>query len=203
MQNQFLIFAVLLVLALMSKLLWRSLYTYTKALPLAFILFLAFLKPETPPIFWLLAIGFGLAGDLLLLSRNGFLAGLFSFLMGHLCYIAGFYRLQGEFPHLTAILPAALTALAVYVYFARLLVAQRNKKYLLPVLFYTAVTAALVVLALETRSYPAATGAMLFALSDFLLAFNKFYRRTWYAEAGVSLTYYLAQWLLAVHFAGI
>lgn len=203
MQNQLVIFNALLILALTSKLFWRPLYKYTKALPLAFILFLVFLKPGAWPLFWLLGICFGLAGDLLLLSRSGFLAGLFSFLLGHLCYIAGFYHLQGKIPHFTAVLPAALTALAGYTYLARLLIAQRNKKYLLPVLLYVAVTATLVVFALESRASSALWGAVLFAVSDFLLAFNKFARQTWYAEAGVSLTYYWAQWLLAVYFAGI
>jgi uncharacterized membrane protein YhhN len=204
MQNQLIIFAALVALAVVTKLLARRGYVFTKALPIIFILFLAFLKPGSPPAIWLVGLFFGLSGDLFLLSRWGFLPGLLSFLLGHIFYIAAYTQAQPAAPGVGLMLAVALSALALYAYLARLLVASRQKKYLLPVLLYVAVTAILLTKAIQSGIlYPSVLGAALFALSDFLLAFNKFSRPTWYVEAGVSLTYYPAQWLLAAHFAGI
>lgn len=204
MQNQLIIFAALVALAVVTKLLARRVYVFTKALPIIFILFLAFLKPGSPPAIWLVGLFFGLSGDLFLLSRRGFLPGLLSFLLGHIFYIAAYTQAQPAAPGVGLMLAVALSALALYAYLARLLVASRQKKYLLPVLLYVAVTAILLTKAIQSGIlYPSVLGAALFALSDFLLALNRFSRPTWYVEAGVSLTYYLAQWLLAAHFAGI
>lgn len=204
MQNQLIIFAALVLVAVVTKLLARKVYLFTKALPIIFILFLAFLKPGTPPTIWLVGLFFGLAGDLFLLSGRGFLPGLLSFLLGHIFYIAAFAEAQPAAPGTGLAFAVALSSLAIYAYFARLLMASRQKKYLLPVLLYVAVTAVLLAKALQSGIlYPSVLGAVLFGLSDFLLAFNKFSRQSWYVEAGVSLTYYPAQWLLAVHFAGL
>jgi uncharacterized membrane protein YhhN len=204
MQNQLIIFAALVALAVVTKLLARRVYVFTKALPIIFILFLAFLKPGSPPAIWLVGLFFGLCGDLFLLSRRGFLPGLLSSLLGHIFYIAAYTQAQPAAPGVGLMLAVALSALALYAYLARLLVASRQKKYLLPVLLYVAVTAILLTKAIQSGIlYPSVLGAALFALSDFLLALNRFSRPTWYVEAGVSLTYYLAQWLLAAHFAGI
>ncbi|MFZ5628947.1 MAG: lysoplasmalogenase family protein [Spirochaetota bacterium] len=204
MQNQLIIFAALVAVALVSKLFARRVYVFTKALPIIFILFLAFLKPGTPPAIWLVGLFFGLAGDLFLLSGRGFLPGLLSFLLGHIFYIAAYAQAQPAVPGTGLVLAVAISSLAIYVYFARMLLASRQKKYLVPVLLYVAVTAVLLAKAIQSGIlYPSVLGAVLFALSDFLLAFNKFSRQSWYVEAGVSLTYYPAQWLLAAYFAGV
>jgi energy-coupling factor transporter transmembrane protein EcfT len=82
MDYRLLIFAILVALAIAAKLGSRRLYVFAKPLPILFIIFLAFINPHVPPGLWLAAIGFGLAGDLLLLSEKGFLPGLLSFFSG-------------------------------------------------------------------------------------------------------------------------
>lgn len=204
MQNQLAIFAALVALAVLTKLWARRAYAFAKPLPVVFILFLVFLLPAKPPAIWLVGLFFGLAGDLFLLSSRGFLPGLISFLLGHVLYIWAFTQQQPAAPDTSLAVVVGLSAAAIYAYFARLLLASRKKKYLVPVLLYVGVTGVLVVKAIQSGVvYPAVLGVLLFALSDFLLAFNKFARQSWYVEAGVSLTYFPAQWLLAAHFAGI
>jgi len=203
MDYRLLIFAILVALAVAAKLGSRRLYVFAKPMPIVFILFLAFINPHAVPGLWLAAIGFGLAGDLLLLSEKGFLPGLLSFLLGHIYYIFAFYRGGADGISLPVALGVASVCIAAFAYLTRHLVAGRRKKYILPVFMYIAVTGILIGVSLK---YPivsfALPGTILFGLSDFLLAFNKFVRPSWYAQASVSLTYFAAQWLLARHFVG-
>jgi len=203
MDYRLLIFAVLVALAIAAKLGSRRLYVFAKPLPIVFIIFLAFIHPHAAPGLWLAAIGFGLAGDLLLLSEKGFLPGLLSFLLGHIYFIFAFERSGAGSVSVAVALGVGAVCLAAFAYLTRHLVAGRRKKYIIPVLLYIAVTGVLIAVSLR---YPwvsfAVPGTVLFGLSDFLLAFNKFVRPSWYAQAAVSLTYFAAQWLLARHFVG-
>lgn len=203
MDYRLLIFAVLVVMAVAAKLGSRRLYVFAKPLPIVFIIFLAFINPHAPPGLWLAAIGFGLAGDLLLLSDKGFLPGLLSFLLGHIYFIFAFYRTGTGGVSVAAALGVGAVCVAAFVYLTRHLVQTRRKKYIVPVFAYIGVTGILIAVSLK---YPilsfAVPGTVLFGLSDFLLAFNKFVRPSWYAQAAVSLTYFAAQWLLARHFVG-
>ncbi len=203
MDNRLIIFVALVLAAVVSKLFSPRIYAIAKPLPLLFILALAFLKPVFPPPLWLGAVLCGLAGDIWLLSARGFIPGLLSFLLGHIFYIFAFERqlpTQGN-NLITVFAVASISALAFF-YLAQHLFRARNRMFILPIFFYIGVTALLLLSALKNPLFSyAALGAVLFAASDFLLAFNKFIRPTLYVQAAVSLTYYAAQWLLAVHFS--
>ncbi|MCX7632739.1 MAG: lysoplasmalogenase [Turneriella sp.] len=184
----------------MAKIFLRHLYPFAKPLPILFILFLANIRPEPPPWAWFCAILFGLAGDLLLLWPQGFIAGLLSFLLGHICYVfafAGYPLQQWGFVEIAIV---ATISLAGFCYLAWALHRKQKTRYAIPIFLYVFATAVLLLFALRTHSYPAFAGALCFALSDFLLAYNKFVRPNPVLEAGVLLTYYPAQWLLAKFF---
>ena len=205
MDNRLIIFSSLVAAAVVAKLFAPLVYAFLKPLPLLFILALAFLKPVFPPGLWLAAVLCGLAGDLWLLSARGFIPGLLSFLLGHVFYIFAFARQRpGDTDAPVIVFAVASVSVLAFGYFAQHLFRARNRKFILPVFFYIAVTALFLLAALKNPliSY-AAIGAILFAMSDFLLAFNKFIRPTVYVQAAVSLTYYAAQWLLALHFGAI
>jgi uncharacterized membrane protein YhhN len=205
MDYRLIIFAVLVVSAVTAKLGSRRFYGFVKPLPVLFIIFLAFLHPQPLYGLWLAAIGLGLAGDIILLSEKGFLPGLLSFLLGHIYYIFAFER--GETPGgpigAPVLVGVSVLCVGAFVYLARHLISGRRKKYIFPVFVYIAVTGVLMAVSLRNpiASF-AVLGATSFAVSDFLLAFNKFVRPSWYAQAAVSLTYYGAQWLLARYFVG-
>lgn len=205
MENRILIFCALIAAAVLAKLYFRRAYTIAKPLPVILIIVLAFLAPQRVDGMWLLAISFGLAGDLFLLKEGGFIAGLTSFLLGHIFYILLFTRAAGGFYYTPAlVLGTGAVATGVFLYLSRHLVQSRQKKYIVPVLLYTGVSAILI---MNACAYPvvsaAVAGTVAFGLSDFLLAFNKFVRPIRYVEAGVSVSYYAAQWLLALHFRSI
>jgi uncharacterized membrane protein YhhN len=205
LENRLLIFIGLVVLAIVAKLAFRKLYAVLKPLPIVFILILAFLKSTQPPPIWVAAIAFGLVGDILLVSDRVFLPGLVSFLLGHCFYIIAFARETGGIYFSPAlVLGVGSVASGAWLYFARVLIQARRKKYILPILIYVITTGIMLIAAFAHPLVSAAVlGAAAFAFSDFLLAFNKFVRQSWYVQAGVSLTYYAAQWLLAVHFHAI
>lgn len=204
MESRLIIFSLLVLAAVMAKVLRLRAYGILKPLPILFILLLAYLSGKHLEPLWLMAILFGLAGDLFLLWRQGFIPGLLSFLFGHIFYIYAFGAKSVASYSSLSVFTTGIIALMAFFYFARHLIQSRQKKYILPLFFYIGVSALLVVAALQAPLvYTGAIGAIFFVFSDFLLAFNKFVRPSWYVQAGVSLTYFAAQWLLALHFAAI
>ncbi|MET0349937.1 MAG: lysoplasmalogenase [Rhizobacter sp.] len=152
---------------------------------------------------WLLAgLVASLAGDVALLwPRQGFVPGLLSFLVAHLCYLVAFTR---DAPLLRAT-PAAFAAYAV-VAGALLAVLWPGVPGPLrvPVLAYVVCLAAMAAQAaaravrlrqpLATR---AAVGGALFVCSDALLAFDRFSAPLPAASLLVLATYWAAQWCIA------
>ncbi|MBN8222488.1 MAG: lysoplasmalogenase [Spirochaetes bacterium] len=205
MEIRLLIFIALVSAAILTKLTWQKGYRVFKLLPLLFIFALAFLRPQNVDTLWLAAISFGLAGDALLLSEKGFVPGLASFLLGHVFYILAFARETGGFFYTPPLLlGVGSVVIGVSSYFVRHLLQSRQKKYIVPVIIYTFVSGLFVLNAFRFPFFSyAVCGAVCFGLSDFLLAFNKFIRPSWYVQAAVSLTYYGAQWMLALHFRSL
>jgi len=204
MEMRLLIFIGLGLAAIITKLAWRRGYAFAKPLPVIFILVLAFLVPARVPPLWFAAIAFGLAGDILLIHDKGFVPGLISFLVGHLFYIEAFSGGGGLYYTPPLVLGVGAICIGISSYFTRHLAQTRRKKYIVPVIIYTLVSGVMVMQAFRYPLWgPAVLGVVCFGFSDFLLAFDKFVRPIWYMQAGVSVTYYAAQWLLALHFRAI
>ena len=143
-----------------------------------------------------------LAGDIfLMLPGERFLPGLASFLLAHLAYLAAFTRGLAPLGLGLAALPLAGAGLLVLVY----LWPGLDVRLRLPVTIYVAaiVTMAAAALARWTwlNTTPAllgALGALLFVISDAVLAVDRF-RRPFRAAQGVLLsTYFAAQVLIAL-----
>ena len=141
-----------------------------------------------------------LAGDVfLMLPRDRFVAGLAAFLLAHLAYIAAFAP--------GTISALGLAGLGVLLIAAALLVRgmwPRLGTLRVPVLLYAAALTAMAWQALEryaalgtAAALAAAVGAGLFVVSDAVLAWERFVRRSRWSGAVVMATYYAAQWLIA------
>ena len=139
----------------------------------------------------------GLCGDILLLDlKRFFIPGLMSFLLGNLSYAAAFIS-GGDFFQ-----PAALLlVLPCGVWFSSLRrrIGDEKRRKVLPALFvYLAV---LIVMCGGALSFDIVRGgipfftlgAALFMMSDSMLAWNVFVRRTPVRDVLVSVTYYTAQ----------
>jgi uncharacterized membrane protein YhhN len=150
-----------------------------------------------------------LAGDvLLMLPRDLFVAGLGAFLVGHLLYIGGLLRAPsppGVPPFAfstTGLVVAALVGVAYGAVPATLifrsLVRTGQRALIAPVAVYLVVILTMAVLAANVGVPAALAGAVLFVVSDTILALNRFVRPLPRGDVAVHITYHLAQGLLVL-----
>lgn len=137
----------------------------------------------------------GLAGDVfLMLPGDLFVAGLASFLAGHVFYIAGFMT---DRPGSTAAAVSLLVVCAAVVPIAaKLLRALREGGHsglAGPVAIYMVVIGAMWAAALASGSPLAAIGGGLFVTSDSLIAWDRFVRPLRWAGVVIMVTYHLGQ----------
>jgi uncharacterized membrane protein YhhN len=137
-----------------------------------------------------------LAGDvLLMLPQDRFVFGLAAFLVGHLCYLAGFWT---HGPSALALVLAVVVVAAVVVPLGRRILTAiaasgRARELGAPVTAYIAVIAAMLATALATGNVVAAVGAVLFVASDSMIAWDRFVRSFAWAPVAIMVTYHLGQ----------
>ena len=144
---------------------------------------------------------FSLIGDIFLIfPKKHFLRGLISFLIGHIFYIVAFSSERTVILASWIPLPLILYGLAIF-YILR----SHLGKMLLPVLIYMIIILVMAWQAWERwlwfqnrMALCAAVGAVLFLISDSLLAINRFKRSFKMAEVLILSTYFSAQWLIAL-----
>jgi len=156
--------------------------------------------PDTTPGRWLLlALGFGLLGDVALLgdSLTRFRAGVAAFLVGHLAYLVCFATLGLPRPAWSwAVL---LVLLASFVATREVLPATHRldgAALSVPVAVYTAAIGAMLVCAWFTGEWLVALGATVFVASDATLSVDRFVRPIPRAHLVVMVTYHLGQALI-------
>jgi uncharacterized membrane protein YhhN len=139
------------------------------------------------------ALIFSLAGDVfLMLPSDRFVAGLAAFLVGHLCYIAGFFF---DGPAGVAIAVSAVIVVALLAPLAlRILRALQSEPAMRgPVSAYIVVIATMLALALASGNVLAAVGAALFVSSDSMIAWDRFVHPFRGAPVAIMVTYHLGQ----------
>lgn len=176
-----------------------------KPLTMVFIIILAFTQSATvsDPYKWLIIIGllFSIMGDVwLMLPQDYFIRGLVSFLIAHLFYIAGFLSISTDFSTFLVRLPLVLVASGVFIYLR-----PHLGKYFAPVMIYMLAILGMGLFAPnryfefeDSARLAATTGAILFMLSDSVLAINKFAKPFVAAQGIILSTYFAAQWLIAL-----
>lgn len=178
----------------------RAEYVLKPATMLPLIAAAVLLDPEhdAQRAWFVVALVFSLAGDILLmLPSDSFVAGLGSFLLGHLAYSAGFV-------YEPRTLRASLIAVALVVVGAatlgrRLLTAARasdTPAVAGPVALYMTVISAMVVLGAGTGDPFAIAGAAIFFTSDTMIAWDRFVAPFRWARPLIMAAYHVAQILL-------
>ena len=164
-----------------------------KPAALAALVVYAAAQPVVQP--WLIAaLVLSLLGDVyLMLPVDLFVAGLASFLLAHLAYVATFAAPTGAWM-LAAVAVALLTS-PVAMRVLRNVDAMRVR---IAVASYMLVIALMVGSAIASGSLVAASGALLFLVSDSLIAWNRFVKPLAGAQAAIMVTYHLAQLALTL-----
>lgn len=140
-------------------------------------------------------------GDVSLVFRGGFLAGLSAFFAAHCCYVAGFA--PGAVVSAASVLAAAAIAAVALGMLAHLW--PHVARLRAPVVVYVGGLALMAWCAVARATTPdagaaahaGAVGAVLFLVSDGVLAVDRFARPFAAAHAVVMTTYYAAQVLIA------
>lgn len=172
-------------------------FTKTLLVPLLILIFLLETKPlnhsKTQPLNHLFLTGlmFSFFGDLFLLFNWGFLPGLGSFLLAHFFYIFCFTKLTVK-KHL----PILAAGLLVYVTVLIFCLFPYLKEMKIPVIIYGVVIAVMLYFAVRTTNKNLILGAVLFVISDTVLAINLFVKETTVLSMIVMITYISAQWFL-------
>ena len=179
----------------------RFVYIF-KPLTMVFIWLIAILgQTALPPYKYLIIAGLVIstAGDVfLMLPSDQFVAGLVAFLLAHLFYIGAFLS---EISTLTwwLLIPFVIYGIVIYAILAPFLGKLR-----LPVVIYVVVILIMAWLSWERWSQTsqswallASIGAVLFLISDTILAINRFRNAFKLARALNLATYFAAQCLIA------
>lgn len=152
-----------------------------------------------------LALGFSVLGDILLMfvhkSEHFFTLGLVAFLLAHVMYIIVFLKQRNKNRSAYGFVLVLLVYAASLFYFL-----YGNLGYMLfPVVIYM-----LVILGMATAAYLrkdsvnivsyglVLVGAILFVISDSILALNKFYERLAYSNISIMITYAFAQYFIVI-----
>lgn len=142
-----------------------------------------------------------LAGDVfLMLPTEQFVAGLGSFLLGHVAYVVGF-TLEAGFSAFGLVLGVLVVVVAGFILGRRVLTAVRRgsePELVGPVVAYIAVISAMVACAIGSGDPVAVAGAVLFYGSDLTIALTRFEQPRRRGPLTIMVTYHLAQALLVV-----
>lgn len=200
-------FAIVLVLELifLSNPNWISFRVVTKPLLVSLLLLYYLLHPTDPKTkLWIsTALLFSLLGDILLLfthrSENYFMFGLVSFLLAHIFYIVQFSRNRNK--NLNILKPLVLLLIfgGLFFYFLK----DNLGAMLPPVSVYMIIILTMVLFAflrkgavMKNSFELVMAGAILFLMSDSILAIDKFHNPVPLSGVWIMATYGLAQLLI-------
>jgi len=148
---------------------------------------------------------FGLAGDIALLGKGeaSFMAGLAAFAVGHLAYVVAAVSI-GFDPLWALVGVVFVIGLLGYRFVGQIVPGARDHGG--PVLagavtFYALVISAMVVTSWATAAWVAGVGAMLFAVSDWLIGYQRFVAKLPNGGVAVIVPYHVGQALLIIGLA--
>jgi uncharacterized membrane protein YhhN len=187
-----------------------------KPLTMVFLIGAAALMREgVPQARWvptIVALSASLLGDVFLMLRNQrFVAGVGSFLVAHLAYVAAFRTLGVDGPTLATAAAVLVVGSILYARLRRGMRASGQEEMALPVAVYFLAIAAMLTSALVTpfraawdgpHSAAAITGAILFVTSDSLIGWTRFVRSWRWGHLAIIVTYHLAQVALLLALLG-
>ncbi|MCR8848004.1 lysoplasmalogenase [Rossellomorea sp. SC111] len=127
-----------------------------------------------------------------------FVAGLGAFLVGHVFYCLGFFKVSRINKwRLAAIIPIALYSFTIGSGLISALRTGGEGGLVIPVIAYMVIISLMAFSAMMTGNRWAISGSILFVLSDSILSWNMFVAAVPYSDVLIMSTYYSAQFLIA------
>lgn len=179
---------------------------FIKIVPLlCFIIFVILLPSSLDSSFknWLTyGLLFCMFGDATL---HWFIIGLVFFLLGHICYVIAFLKIKIIAPSKIAMLLLLFYGVIMAAWIVGNILRSGNALLTASIIFYIAVILTMVWAALQTKRPTIIMGAILFLISDSILALNMFVTSIDHPTLLIMSTYYIAQFLFTIsvtkHFA--
>jgi uncharacterized membrane protein YhhN len=169
-----------------------------KLIPMALIIIFAAM---TPPLVSQTYKRIVIAGLFVCMIADGviywFMAGLITFFIGHLFYIFAFKSASRKPVPIWCAIPLILYGVAMAIWIAGSQFAVGESILGAAIIAYIAVILTMGWMAIRTGMGLAITGALLFILSDSVLAIDRFVIGIPYRDAFVMVTYYAAQIFIA------
>lgn len=158
--------------------------------------------------YWVfVALLFSVMGDVfLMLTKKWFIYGLGSFLIAHILYIIGFlvvFSFTFTASVLFQIILLTIIAVIFYYYLFQNVRKEGGKRLLFAVACYIFVITTMLTLAIMTGIAILIIAALLFFVSDSILAVNRFKVKFQLADYLVMSTYFTAQLLFAISLGGL
>lgn len=173
----------------------------TSSLLVIYCVHLSLQQPSTYSLLITIAILLGALGDVCLVSKKTlyFIAGLSAFLLGHLFFIAAFFQFEFRAEEVIAgLIPLGITMYALFNHIKGNIDSTVMKA---AVVIYMITIGIMTAIALSIRVNGEHTliglGALLFLLSDYFVANNRFKKTKLYNRAIGLPLYYSAQFILA------
>lgn len=192
------------IAALMSILNWIAVarsnkileYISKPAATTAFLFTAFFLDVDHSSSWWLrlAALVLCIAGDVfLMLPRNAFIPGLASFAVGQILFTASFVAGGIQMPlMLIGLIVLVPIALILARRFLSSLRHREMNELLIPVTVYLIVITTMAVMSVASGSWLAVAGAVIFMLSDSLIAETRFVQPKPWHSVGIMVTYHCA-----------
>lgn len=160
-------------------------------------------KKVLPAAFVATALLFSWCGDVFLQASGFFIPGLLDFLLAHFSYIFYFLQVGKGKKGLLQMRPMLALPVVLYIFLLMSFLLPHLGALRVPVFVYSLTIGTMLLLAVNTRRqiFPAISagfiaGALLFVLSDSVLALNLFISKQWQLGSAVMATYAAAQYLL-------
>ncbi len=184
----------------------HDLHLYTKPLLMPLLIYHLYRYADgnitLPRILLAAGLLFSWIGDLLLMGSGDmyFLSGLVSFLIAHVFYAITFYKSASHKPRLNLLYLLPLLVYGMWILFVLI---PRSGPMAIGIVIYSIgiLTMAFVAcirgpVTSKNSYYLVVIGAILFVISDSLIAFNKFYAPLIQGDVMIMATYIVAQLLL-------
>ncbi len=144
---------------------------------------------------FVVALVLSLLGDVfLMLPSDRFVAGLASFLLGHVAYVVGLSQHGGSIgADALAAVPVIAAGALLATRILRAVLASGERELVGPLVAYIVVISAMATSALASGNAFAAAGAVLFMTSDSLIAEHRFVRARAWTPLAIIVTYHLGQ----------